>query len=161
MSFSLLKAFATSLLLVSCAFGAQQSSAAPKKQRLDSLPAPSIMVDETPIIMQGLKRPQRAIQGRRNTGKDVEHTNKKEAERQKEAERHVKIPRGSAGYVPPAPLPRTPLLGQAPAASAYNPPPVSNPSERISQFNQSFQFNKGLGNNPTNRDAYVRYNFNR
>src|SRR3984893_15517603 len=34
-------------------------------------------------------------------------------------------------------------------------------SERISQFNQSFQFNKGLGNNPTDRDAYVRYNFNR
>ena len=153
MSFSPSKAFATSLLLVSCAFAAQQASAAPKKQRLDSLPAPSIMVDETPIIMQGLKRPQRAIQGRRNTGKEVE--------RQKEAERHVKIPRGSAGYVPPAPLLRTRLLGQAPAASAYNPPSVSNPSERISQFNQSFQFNKGLGNNPTDRDAYVRYNFNR
>jgi hypothetical protein len=159
MIFSPSKAFATSLLLVFCAFAAQQASAAPKKQRLDSLPAPSIMVDETPIIMQGLKRPQRAIQGRRDTGKEVER--KKEEGRQKEAERHVKFPRGSAGYVPPAPLPRTPLLGQAPAASAYNPPPVSNPSERISQFNQSFQFNKGLGNNPTDRDAYVRYNFNR
>jgi hypothetical protein len=53
------------------------------------------------------------------------------------------------------------LLGQAPVAAPYNPPPVSNPSERIGQFNQSFQFNKGLGNNPTDRDSYLRYNFNR
>ena len=58
------------------------------------------------------------------------------------------------------PLPRTPLIGQAPAAAPYNPPPISNPSAQISQFNQSFQFNRGLGNNPTDRDAYLRYNFN-
>jgi hypothetical protein len=28
------------------------------------------------------------------------------------------------------------------------------------QFNQSFPLNRGLGNNPTDRDAYVRYRLN-
>ena len=58
-------------------------------------------------------------------------------------------------------LPRTPLLVQPPAVAPYNPPPISNPSERVMQLNQSFPLNAGLGNNPTNRDGYVRYNFNR
>jgi hypothetical protein len=91
------------------------------------------------------------------------HTNKEAERPKKEAERRVNIPRGSASFVPPisSVTPLTPLISSPPPAAAYNPPPVSNPSERITQFNQSFQFNKGLGNNPTDRDAYVRYNFNR
>ncbi len=105
----------------------------------------------TPIIMQGLERPRRAVAGKQPGAK--------------EAERRVHIPHGSPGFIPPVssmgPFPRTPLIGQAPAAAPYNPPPISNPSERITQFNHSFEFNKGLGNNPTDRDAYIRYNFNR
>jgi hypothetical protein len=31
------------------------------------------------------------------------------------------------------------------------------PSERINQLNQSFPLDRGLGNNPTDRDAYIRY----
>jgi hypothetical protein len=152
-------AFTLGLLLVFCGAGAEKASAQSQKYGLDPLSVPNIMVDEgTPIIMQGLKRPQRATQGRRHTNKEAERP-------KKEAERRVNIPRGSASFVPPissvTPLPRTPLVSSPPPAAAYNPPPVSNPSERITQFNQSFQFNKGLGNNPTNRDAYVRYNFNR
>jgi hypothetical protein len=58
-------------------------------------------------------------------------------------------------------LPRTPLLGQARGAARYNPPRISNPSQRIGRLNQSFRFNRGVENNPAGRDSYLRYNFNR
>ena len=155
MSSPALKAFAVGLVLVICAFGAEQASARSKKHRAVRPPSmPSIMVDETgtPIIMQGLKLPKRAIQGGRYTNR--------------QAERRVYIPRGSATYIPPISssggLPRTPSLAvQAPAVAPYNPPPISNPSERVMQYNQSFPLNGGLGLNPTNRDAYIRYQLNR
>jgi hypothetical protein len=41
------------------------------------------------------------------------------------------------------------------------PPPVSNPGAQINQLDQSFQFNRGLGNNPTGRDSFIRYNLTR
>jgi hypothetical protein len=148
-------AFAFALLVAFCASGAEQALARSKRHsRQPSVP--SIAVDDTgtPIIMQGLQPARRAVAERREMTKEAT----------KEAKRHVRIPHGSPGFIPPissqGPLPRTPLIGQAPAATPYNPPSISNPSAQISQFNQSFQFNKGLGNNPTNRDAYTRYNFN-
>jgi hypothetical protein len=80
------------------------------------------------------------------------------------AERPRKIPRGSSAYVPPIPLPdtgRSSGIVAPPPVTTYNPPPINNPSERINQLNQSFPLNRGLGNNPTGRDAYIRYNLNR
>src|ERR1700722_4012688 len=53
-------------------------------------------------------------------------------------------------------LPRTPLIEQGPADAPYNPPAVNDPSERVMQSDQSFQLDRGIGNNPTNRDEYVR-----
>ena len=149
------KVFALVLVLVFSAFGPEQASARSKKHRPVKPPSvPNIMVDETgtPIIMQGMERSKGASRGRRYTSK--------------QAERRVYIPRGSATYIPPISsvggLPRTPSLAvQPPAVAPYNPPPINNPSERINQLNQSFQFNRGLGNNPTDRDAYIRYNLNR
>ena len=155
MSSSALKAFSVALVLVICAFEPEQASARSKKHRPVRPPTvPSIMVDEagTPIIMQGLERPKRVIQGRRYTSK--------------QAERRVYIPRGSGTYIPPISsaggLPRTPSLSvQPPAVTPYNPPPINNFSERVMQYNQSFPLNGGLGLNPTNRDAYIRYQLNR
>ena len=155
MRLSASKAFALGLALVVSAFGAEQASARPKKHRLVKPPSvPGIMVDETgtPIIMQGLERPKRATRDRRYTSK--------------QAERRVYIPRGSGNYIPPISsaggLPRTPSLSvQPPAVTPYNPPTISNPSERVMQYNQSFPLNGGLGLNPTNRDAYIRYQLNR
>ena len=147
-----LKIFALGLVLVLCASGAEQAGARSRKHRLDPPSVPSIMVDETgtPVIMQGLKRPKRAAQ-------DRHHANK-------EAERRVNIPRGSAALVPSGSLagvlPRTPLMGPPLAVAPYNPPSINSPSDRIMQYNQSFQLNRGLGNNPTNRDAYIRYHLN-
>src|SRR5207302_382192 len=61
--------------------------------------------------------------------------------------------RGSGGPYAPARLtpPSLPLAQQS--TGVYIPPPVSNPSAQINQLNQSFQFNRGLGNNPTGRDS--------
>ena len=53
-------------------------------------------------------------------------------------------------------LPRTPLLGPPLAVTPYNPPHINSPSDRVIQSDQSFQLNRGLGNSPTDRDAYVR-----
>jgi hypothetical protein len=57
-------------------------------------------------------------------------------------------------------LPQTPLLGPPLAVAPYSPPAINSPSDSIMQSNQSFQLNEGLGNNPTNRDAYVREHLN-
>jgi hypothetical protein len=69
--------------------------------------------------------------------------------------------RGSGGLYAPARLtpPSLPLAQQS--TGVYIPPPVSNPSAQINQLNQSFQFNRGLGNNPTGRDSFIRYNLTR
>ena len=69
--------------------------------------------------------------------------------------------RGSGGLYVPARLtpPSLPLAQQS--TGVYIPPPVSNPSAQINQLNQSFQFNRGLGNNPTDRDSFIRYNLTR
>jgi hypothetical protein len=148
-------AFAFALVVAFSDCGVEQAFA--RSKRHSAQPSvPSMVVDDTgtPIIMQGLSPARRAVTGRRQATKEAT----------KEAEHHVHIPHGSPGFIPPissqGPLPRTPLIGQAPAAAPYNPPPIRNPSAEISQYNQSFQFNKGLGNNPTDRDAYIRYNFN-
>jgi hypothetical protein len=79
----------------------------------------------------------------------------------KRAKRPQVSTRGSSTYVAPL-VPRTPSLTLTqPSVTPYIPPPINNPSERIMQLNQSFPFNAGLGNNPTGRDAYIRYNLNR
>jgi hypothetical protein len=72
-----------------------------------------------------------------------------------------KIPRGSAIYVPPpVPSPRgtppSPMLLQPPPVAPYQPPAINSFSGRVTQCLYSFPLNAGLGNNPTDRDTYVR-----
>jgi hypothetical protein len=115
---------------------------------------PSIMVDVDKNGIPIIAKPSRA---RPKTPEIVD----RQSER---AERSRKLPRGSSTYVQPVPLPNTSRASgivARPPVTPYNPPPINNPSERINQLNQSFPLNGGLGNNPTNRDAYIRYNLNR
>ena len=56
-------------------------------------------------------------------------------------------------------LPSTPLI-EGPAVAPYNPPALSSPSDSVIQSDQSFQFNRGVGNNPTNGDEYAREQLN-
>lgn len=100
----------------------------------------------TPIIMQGMGCPKRVARG-----EDQEPTPRGPRRRA----------RGSGGPYIPAYQPIPSLGGSQPSVGVYIPPPVSNPSAQINQLNQSFPFNAGLGNNPTNRDAYIRYNMTR
>jgi len=105
--------------------------------------------DGTPIIMQGMECPRRPARG-----------DEQEQLTQRTERRRVTT-RGSGGPYVAAPL-RTPSLTLTqPPTGVYIPPPVRNPSQELQQLNQSFPFNAGLGNNPTNRDAYIRQNFGR
>jgi hypothetical protein len=118
-----------------------------------SVPSLRVDVDEhgTPIIM-------------RDSRARAKRPAKEENSPGKRAERPRTIPRGSSGYVAPIPLPdtsRSSGIVPPPPVTTYNPPPINNPSERIDQLNHSFPLNRGLGLNPTDRDGYVRYNFNR
>ncbi|HEY1362299.1 MAG TPA: hypothetical protein VGF60_08650 [Xanthobacteraceae bacterium] len=102
----------------------------------------------TPVIMQGLDCPRRPARV-----EEPEHAGDR-------PHRPRVTSRGSGGtYV--APLPRTPSLSVPQSTGPYIPPPVNNPSERVMQYNHSFPFNAGIGNNPSDRDAYIRYNLNR
>jgi hypothetical protein len=138
---------------------ADTAAAQRKKERVErsfgfapSVPNIILDVDEngTPIIMRDSHaRPKKP---------------ESEDRKSERAERPRRIPRGSSAYVPPIALPnasRSSGIVAPPPVTPYNPPPINNPSERINQLNQSFQFNQGLGNNPTDRDAYIRHNLNR
>jgi hypothetical protein len=121
-------------------------------QRASSVPSIMVDVDEkgVPII---IKEPRARAKGPES-----------EDGASKRAERPRKTRRGSSAYVEPIPLPNTSRASgivAPPSVTPYNPPPISNPSERINQLNHSFPLNRGLGNNPTDRDAYIRYNLTR
>jgi hypothetical protein len=129
---------------------ATTASARPKKQSAQPQSTSATTCDGTPIIMQGMECSRRPVRA--------------EAQQEPAAERPERsrlTARGSSGrYI--APIQRAPSLTLSqPSTGPYIPPPVSNPSAGINQLNQSFPLNGGLGNNPTNRDAYIRYNLNR
>ena len=111
----------------------------------------------TPLIMQGMDCPTRPV---RAAEQELQQEEEQE-QATKRAERPRLTARGSGGpYI--APVQRTPSLTLTqPSTGPYIPPPISNPSAQINQLNQSFPLNGGLGNNPTNRDAYIRYNLTR
>jgi hypothetical protein len=123
----------------------ESASARAKKHR--ERPAPTVerstlpvTLDEsgTPIIVQG-QRPART----------ADHPNER-------AERTRTIPRGSSTYLPPVRSPSPPSLPLQPALPVYKPPPINGVGDRVTDCLHSFPVNAGLGNNPTNRDFYVR-----
>jgi hypothetical protein len=126
---------------------AATASARPKKPSTTS----ATMCDGTPIIMQGMDCPRRPARGEQP----------EQQQPTQRSERPRVTTRGSSGSNVAPPLRTPPLTLTQPSAGPYIPPPVSNPSERINQLNHSFPLNGGLGNNPTDRDAYIRYNLNR
>jgi hypothetical protein len=132
---------------------ATSASARPKKhiQRAERTATTTTNCYGTPIIMQGMDCPRRTARGEEQEQEQVT----------KRAERPRVTRRGSSGAYNPALLSPPSLPLSQPSAGVYIPPPVANPSAQINQLNHSFPLNGGLGNNPTNRDAYIRYNLTR
>jgi cytochrome c553 len=135
---------------------ATTASARPKKQSAEHTATTTTNCHGTPLIMQGMDCPTRPVRAA-----EQEQEQQQQEQATKRAERPRLTARGSSGaYI--APLQRTPSLSlPQPSAAPYIPPPVNNPSAQINQLNHSFPLNGGLGNNPTNRDAYIRYNLTR
>jgi hypothetical protein len=136
---------------------ATTASARPKKQSAEHTATTTTNCHGTPLIMQGMDCPTRPV---RAAEQELQQEEEQE-QATKRAERPRLTARGSGGpYI--APVQRTPSLTLTqPSTGPYIPPPISNPSAQINQLNQSFPLNGGLGNNPTNRDAYIRYNLTR
>src|SRR5262249_21105033 len=134
---------------------AATASARPKKHSAARTSTGIVNCDGTPIIMQGLECKKRLVAREEQATKPAEEQATKPVVRPRVARR------GSGGIYAPAGLtPPSLPLGQA-STGVYIPPPVSNPSAQIHDLNQSFQFNRGLGNNPTDRDSFIRYNLTR
>ena len=135
---------------------ATTASARPKKQSAEHTATTTTNCYGTPLIMQGMDCPTRPVRAA-----EQEQQEEEQEQATKRAERPRLTARGSGGpYI--APVQRTPSLTLTqPSTGPYIPPPISNPSAQINQLNQSFPLNGGLGNNPTNRDAYIRYNLTR
>src|SRR6516165_3646078 len=140
------------LLALACAVlvlgAATTASARPEKHGAERAATATTNCYGTPIIMQGMDCPKRSARG--GEPEPEQPTNR--------AQRRRLTARGSAGSYAPARLSTPSLPLSQPSTGVYIPPPVSNPSAQINQLNHSFPLNGGLGLNPTNRDAYIRYN---
>jgi hypothetical protein len=143
------------LVALACAVlvlgAATTASARPKKPSPERTATTTTNCYGTPIIMQGMDCPRRSARGQEQ----------EQEQPTKRAQRPRVTARGSGGAYAPARLSTPSLPLSQPSAGVYIPPPVNNPSAQINQLNQSFPLNGGLGLNPTDRDAYIRYNLTR
>jgi len=135
------------------------ASARTKKKALSRPPAgPAVTydIDGTPIIMRD--EGTRGLRWRERPPAAPEAIPRR-ADR---GEKLVVRPRGSSTLIPPpVPSPNGPnsppspvLLQQPPPP--YTPPPIQSFGDRATQCLHSFPLAGGVGNNPSNRDAYVR-----
>jgi hypothetical protein len=105
--------------------------------------------DGTPIIMQGY-----------GSHSKKTRTTVPEADPNLRADRPR--PRGSSGaYIPPVnpspnagPTPQQ-ILNQ-PTVQPYKPPPITTFSDRVGNCIMSYPLNAGIGNNPRDRQSYIR-----
>jgi hypothetical protein len=129
------------------ALGTFDAAFARKKHRAKRPPAPVITrdYDGTPIIMKGFRRPPPP---------------KEDDQPAQRVERPRKGPRGSGTYIPPPdPSPyvtRPTTVLPAPPTQVYTPPPINTYSDRVTNCIHSFPLNRGLGNNPTDQQSYIR-----
>ena len=122
-----------------------------KKHRAKPPVTPSITrdYDGTPIIMRGPDAPRPRIM-------------REEEPPKQGVERPRVIPRGSSTYIPP-PVPSPyanppPPLTQPPAV--YQPPPIRSFGDRVIDAIHAYPLEKGIGNNPTDQQMFIRQRAN-
>jgi hypothetical protein len=85
---------------------------------------------------------------------------------QERADRPVRIPRGSSTYIPP--VNPSPYSANSPPAAAltrlppapYQPAPITTFSDRVNSAIQAYPLEKGIGNNPTDPQMFLRQRLN-
>ena len=109
------------------------------------------MENGTPVIMRGYHPPRLTPD---------------EAQPQQRADRPIKIPRGSSTYIPPpnpSPYSRNSPPAAAltqPAPAPYIPPPITTFSDRVTGAIHAYPLEKGIGNNPTDQQQFIRQRVN-
>ena len=129
-------------------------SSRPAVTETDRIPGTLVPVDRdgTPIIMQGYRSPRMMRDG---TAQPAER-----------ADRPVKIPRGSGTYIPPpdpSPYARNSPPAAAltqPAPQPYNPPPITTFGDRVNNAIHAYPLERGLGNNPSDQQQFIRQRAN-
>ncbi len=109
--------------------------------------------DGTPIIMQGFN-PDAPRQG-----------TPRETPRQR-ADGPVRIPRGSSTYIPP--VNPSPYSSNSPPAAAliqpapapYQPPKITTFGDRVNDAIHAYPLERGIGNNPTDQQQFIRQRAN-
>jgi hypothetical protein len=57
-------------------------------------------------------------------------------------------------------LPPEPTVSTPPIVQPYQPPPITTFSDRVNSAIQAYPFQKGIGNNPINRQEFIRQRVN-
>jgi hypothetical protein len=147
-------------VMVSVAFAIGAADAATKKKSRVNRSAPAVTTDYdgTPIIMNGLSTRYPAGIMKDEPGP----RSRPLAEPPPGEARPVRRAVGSSTYVPPpnpspmngGPTPQEILRG-VPQINAQ--PQINNSfSDRVTRCNHSYTYGAGVGNNPSDRDSYVR-----
>jgi hypothetical protein len=109
--------------------------------------------DGTPIIMQGYRSPA------------MMRSDKEIKEPEQRVDRPTRIPRGSSTYIPP-PSPSPYSSGNPPAAltqpapAPYQPPKITTFSDKVNDAIHAYPLQKGIGNNPTDQQQFIRQRVN-
>jgi hypothetical protein len=72
----------------------------------------------------------------------------------------VAIAAGSSNYVPPQLPSDPPPTSTPPVVQPYKPPSITTFSDRVNKAIQSYPLQRGIGNNPTNMQSYIRQQAN-
>jgi hypothetical protein len=152
----------TAALAISLVFAcADASQARSKKAGTSGDLGLQLDADGTPIIMKGYRSAPRRSDAKSLDTKSSATDRTEPAQSGKQASRPVRA-RGSSTFIPP-PVPSPTRSGGVTTGQAvqpYIPPPITTFGDRVNNAIQSYPLQRGIGNNPTDMQVYIRQNAN-